>query len=66
MEQPTMGAMQMSFDDKQKVSATSSTIKMSARDVKVFYGDTEALHGINMDLYENEVVAFIGPSGCGK
>ncbi len=66
MEQPTMGAMQMSFDDKQKNSATSSTIKMSARDVKVFYGDAEALHGINMDLYENEVVAFIGPSGCGK
>ncbi|WP_235017457.1 phosphate ABC transporter ATP-binding protein PstB [Nitrincola tapanii] len=39
---------------------------MSARDVKVFYGASEALHGINMDIYENEVVAFIGPSGCGK
>lgn len=40
--------------------------KMAARDVKVFYGETEALHGINMDIIENEVVAFIGPSGCGK
>nr|WP_245770409.1 phosphate ABC transporter ATP-binding protein PstB [Marinospirillum alkaliphilum] len=39
---------------------------MSARDVKVFYGDNEALHGINMDILENEVIAFIGPSGCGK
>ncbi|XAG85727.1 phosphate ABC transporter ATP-binding protein PstB [bacterium 19MO03SA05] len=39
---------------------------MAARDVKVFYGESQALHGINMDIVENEVVAFIGPSGCGK
>ncbi len=44
----------------------SGKIKMSARDVKVFYGESEALHGIDMDIYENEVIAFIGPSGCGK
>ncbi|WP_238117880.1 phosphate ABC transporter ATP-binding protein PstB [Vibrio cincinnatiensis] len=48
-----------------KASVVKST-KMAARDVKVFYGETEALHGINMDIVENEVVAFIGPSGCGK
>lgn len=50
--------------------ASSSTAvknsKMAARDVKVFYGESQALHGINMDIVENEVVAFIGPSGCGK
>ncbi|MCG6118797.1 MAG: phosphate ABC transporter ATP-binding protein PstB [Aquimonas sp.] len=39
---------------------------MSASDVKVFYGDNEALHGISMDIMENEVISFIGPSGCGK
>nr|WP_240004056.1 phosphate ABC transporter ATP-binding protein PstB [Vibrio injensis] len=39
---------------------------MAARDVKVFYGESQALHGINIDIIENEVVAFIGPSGCGK
>ncbi len=48
-----------------KASVVKNT-KMAARDVKVFYGETEALHGINMDIVENEVVAFIGPSGCGK
>ncbi|MCG3724314.1 phosphate ABC transporter ATP-binding protein [Vibrio cincinnatiensis] len=48
-----------------KASVVKNT-KMAARDVKVFYGETEALHGINMDITENEVVAFIGPSGCGK
>ena len=41
-------------------------LKIRAKDVKVFYGDNEALHGISMDVYQNEVISFIGPSGCGK
>jgi len=40
--------------------------KMIARDVKVFYGDAQALHGIDVDVLENEVLSLIGPSGCGK
>ncbi len=44
----------------------AGTAKMSARDVRVFYGETEALKGISLDIIENEVIAFIGPSGCGK
>ncbi|MBM4181295.1 MAG: phosphate ABC transporter ATP-binding protein [Betaproteobacteria bacterium] len=46
--------------------AASGGIKLSSRDVRVFYGDNEALHGVSMDVMANEVVAFIGPSGCGK
>ncbi|SEA78958.1 phosphate transport system ATP-binding protein [Alkalimonas amylolytica] len=41
-------------------------LKMKARDVKVFYGASEAIKGIDMDVAKNEVLAFIGPSGCGK
>ncbi|WP_290614304.1 phosphate ABC transporter ATP-binding protein PstB [Arsukibacterium sp. UBA3155] len=41
-------------------------VKMTARDVRVFYGDNEAIHGVDLDVMENEVIAFIGPSGCGK
>lgn len=44
----------------------AAKIKMTARDVKVFYGENQAIHGIDMDIIENEVIAFIGPSGCGK
>lgn len=51
--------------DSRKSKATSN-VKMSAKDVKVFYGDTQAINGIDIDIYENEVLAFIGPSGCGK
>jgi len=41
-------------------------IKMRGTDVKVFYGEKEALHGINLDIARNAVTALIGPSGCGK
>ena len=47
-------------------AAGASRAKMTSRDVKVFYGDKEALHGIDIDILENEVLALIGPSGCGK
>jgi phosphate transport system ATP-binding protein len=40
--------------------------KMSARGVDVFYGEKQALKGIDIDIGEHEVTALIGPSGCGK
>ena len=40
--------------------------KMSVRDLSVWYGDKQALHGVSMDVAESEVTALIGPSGCGK
>lgn len=48
------------------LNSLESQLKLTALNVKVFYGANEALHGISMDVKENEVVAFIGPSGCGK
>jgi len=41
-------------------------IKMKGEDVRVFYGDKQALHGVSLDIPQNEVTALIGPSGCGK
>jgi phosphate transport system ATP-binding protein len=35
-------------------------------DLHLFYGKTEALLGITMDLPRRQVTALIGPSGCGK
>ncbi len=40
--------------------------KVTIRDLKFFYGDTQALKSISLPLYEHKVTAFIGPSGCGK
>lgn len=36
------------------------------RDLDLWYGESQALHGIDLDLYRNNVTALIGPSGCGK
>ena len=40
--------------------------KMTARDVKVFYGEKQAIKGVSSDVDMDHVTAFIGPSGCGK
>jgi phosphate transport system ATP-binding protein len=40
--------------------------KMEARDIRVFYGGKEALKGVDIDIHDDRVTAFIGPSGCGK
>ena len=49
-----------------KKDAKSANVKLSTTDVHVYYGEAEAIKGIDLNIYENEVIAFIGPSGCGK
>jgi len=39
---------------------------LQVRDLNLWYGSTQALHGVNMMIPKGRVVAFIGPSGCGK
>lgn len=40
--------------------------KMTIENLDFFYGDFRALKGINLEIPDNKVTAFIGPSGCGK
>jgi phosphate transport system ATP-binding protein len=44
---------------------TSSNVKVSTRDVCVFYGEKQALFDVTIDIPECAVTAFLGPSGCG-
>lgn len=44
----------------------NNEIKLSIKDLDLFYGDNQALKKINIDIEENKVTALIGPSGCGK
>jgi phosphate transport system ATP-binding protein len=39
---------------------------VEVRDLKAWFGKTEALHGINMSVEAKHATAVIGPSGCGK
>jgi phosphate transport system ATP-binding protein len=41
-------------------------IKMAVRNLNFYYGPSQALKDIRMDIPENRVTALIGPSGCGK
>jgi phosphate transport system ATP-binding protein len=41
-------------------------VKVATKDVNAFFGKTQALHGISLNIPRNTVVAIIGPSGCGK
>ena len=45
---------------------TDNTLKMTARDVSVWYGDKQAINNVSIDIATEHVTAFIGPSGCGK
>jgi phosphate transport system ATP-binding protein len=48
----------------EKTALTEPIVRVN--DLRLFYGSSEALHGIGMDFPRNQVTALIGPSGCGK
>ena len=46
--------------------AREKPLKIKARNVDVYYGEKHAIKGLNIDIPDGAVSAFIGPSGCGK
>ena len=40
--------------------------KLRATNVNFFYGSSQALYDISLDMHANRITALIGPSGCGK
>jgi phosphate transport system ATP-binding protein len=49
-----------------QVSAVQHDLKMTARNVNLWYGEKQALFDVNLDIFDRSVTALIGPSGCGK
>jgi len=39
---------------------------ITTENLHLYYGQNEALKGINLVLNKGEITALIGPSGCGK
>ncbi|WP_378943320.1 phosphate ABC transporter ATP-binding protein PstB [Paracoccus sp. R86501] len=55
------------YDTTRTESAVSQQdIKISARNVQVYYGEKHAIKDVNVEILDKTVTAFIGPSGCGK
>jgi phosphate transport system ATP-binding protein len=48
------------------VPAVGGGAKVRVRNLHFYYGSSHALKGINLDLPDRSITAFIGPSGCGK
>ncbi len=40
--------------------------KIVVKDLNAWYGEFQALKGINLAIKENAITAILGPSGCGK
>ena len=49
-----------------KLAAAQTELKMTARDVNLWYGEKQALFDVSLDIQDRSVTALIGPSGCGK
>jgi len=44
----------------------ADSVSISVRNLNLWYGATQALKDVNMDVERRSVTALIGPSGCGK
>ena len=44
----------------------TNDILLSVRDLNVFYGGIQALHGISLDIRQGEIISIIGANGAGK
>jgi phosphate transport system ATP-binding protein len=48
------------------VSAPTTSYSIQTRGLNLWYGDFQALRGIDVDIRSSCITSLIGPSGCGK
>ena len=61
--------LQVGLDREAKIMAKSqdpNEVILEIKQFNVWYGNTQALHDVNLKIRKNAVTALIGPSGCGK
>lgn len=54
------------FEMRIKDESMKKTTSISVKDLNLYYGENQALKHVSMEIYKNQITAFIGPSGCGK
>jgi phosphate transport system ATP-binding protein len=47
-------------------TAAPARTSLAIRKLNLYYGSTQALKDIDLEIPHNRITAFIGPSGCGK
>jgi len=58
--------MNINVELPDKKAAASGEVRMSTKNLSLYYGSFQALRDISLDIRENAITAVIGPSGCGK
>ena len=55
-----------SLDDRNIIRMEDKEVILHTNDLHVFYGNNEAIKGVDLEFEKNKITALIGPSGCGK
>jgi phosphate transport system ATP-binding protein len=66
IEVPIKRRAEVSVRGVQTETQAPTKTALTVRNFSAWYGDFQALHGLNMDIAHQRVTALIGPSGCGK
>lgn len=54
------------WDERHIITFPEDNLILSTKNLHVYYGNNEAIKGIDMQFEKNKITALIGPSGCGK
>lgn len=54
-----------SYTDSPNIDISDSRV-MALDNVDMYYGSYKAVRGVNLEIPQHQITAFIGPSGCGK
>jgi phosphate transport system ATP-binding protein len=52
--------------EKAETVAVESNTAIEAKELNIYYGQFQAVRGVNLRVDERKITAMIGPSGCGK
>ena len=61
-----LGAYLHNWDERHIITFPEKELALETKDLHVYYGQKEAIKGIDMKFEKNKITALIGPSGCGK
>ena len=54
------------WNERHIITFPKEVVALETKDLHVYYGQKEAINGIDMQFKKNKITALIGPSGCGK